>query len=204
MTASAYTAVLHARDTLFVRLRAATLLQKIALVLGFAALTGLAAQVRIPLPFTPVPVTAQTVVVLLSGVLLGARGGAAAQALYVGLGAAGLPWFAGLQGGHMALLGPTGGYLLGFILAAGFTGWCTDRWSGFRRLPGLLGLTAFSGLVLVYLPGLLQLGFWMVLGGIPVTLDRLLALGLLPFLAGDAVKIAAAALLARALRGAGR
>jgi len=99
--------------------------KKIGLALVVAALTGLAAQVRIPLPNTPVPITGQVFAALLSGVLLGGAWGGVSQALYVGLGAAGVPWFSGWSGG--VTLGPTAGYLMGFIVAATLVGWVSDR-----------------------------------------------------------------------------
>src|SRR5437899_7752418 len=97
-------------------------LVRILLVIGFALLTCAGAKITIPLPFTRVPATLQTLPVLLAGALLGARAGAASQALYVGLGIAGLPVFALPGTGPGYLLGPTGGFLVGFVVAAFVTG----------------------------------------------------------------------------------
>ena len=101
--------------------------KKLAMALGMAVLTGLLAQARIQLPWSPVPITGQTFAVLLAGVLLGRRWGGISLAAYVGIGAAGVPWFApqaGMPifsaGGIGILTGATGGYLIGFILAALF------------------------------------------------------------------------------------
>ncbi len=96
--------------------------KKLALALGMAALTGLVAQVRFPLPWSPVPITGQTFAVLLAGVLLGRWWGGASLAFYAGIGAVGLPWFAGWSGGFAAITGPSGGYIMGFVLAALFLG----------------------------------------------------------------------------------
>src|SRR4030042_122397 len=92
--------------------------QKIALALGMACLTGLTAQVRFYLPFTPVPLTGQVFAVLLSAVLLGKWYGGLSQGFYAGIGACGVPWFAGWAGGVRFLSCGHGGYIIGFILAA--------------------------------------------------------------------------------------
>lgn len=164
-----------------------------ALAVGFAALTGVAAQVRIPLPFSPVPITLQTFAVLLAGVVLGARYGGASQGAYVGLGAAGVPWFTGAGAGVSHLAGPTGGYLLGFVVAAGLIGWLTGRNPANRRGARLLVVLA-AGNALIYAAGLPVLWAWLALiqGSAPTHLE-LASMGLLPFLVGDAVKLLAAA-----------
>jgi len=87
-----------------------------------ACVTGLLAQIKISLPWTPVPITGQTFAVLLTGVLLGRWWGGISQVIYVVMGVVGIPWFAGLSGGYSALIGPSGGYIIGFILAALFLG----------------------------------------------------------------------------------
>src|SRR5262245_52763921 len=93
-------------------------LTRSVLVIGFALLTWAGAKVAVPLPFTPVPGTLQTLAVLLAGAMLGARAGAASQMAYLVMGLAGLPVFALPGAGPAYFLGPTGGYLVGFILAA--------------------------------------------------------------------------------------
>ena len=97
---------------------------KLVMALAMAGLTGLLAQVRIFVEWSPVPITGQTLAVLLAGVLLGRRWGGASMAIYAVLGAAGIPWFNGWTRG----LGATGGYLIGFILAALFIGYVTDKY----------------------------------------------------------------------------
>ena len=175
-------------------------LHKIALALGAACLTGLLAQVRVPLPWTPVPITGQTLGAVLAGVVLGTGWGGLSQLLYVSLGAAGVPWFSGARGGMAIVAGPTGGYLFGFILAALFLGYVTDRYPGAVRFRSLLGLMCVASFVLIYVPGLLQLSIWMrMTGGAWPDLPRLLTAGAAPFLAGDAVKIVVAAGLAYAV-----
>lgn len=154
-------------------------------VVGFAALTAVAARLAVPLPGTAVPFTLQVAAVLLSGFLLGPRLGAASQALYVGAGLAGLPAFAA-GGGAAYLLGPTGGYLLAYPAAAAIAG--AGRGAGVPRLlgAGLLGLAA------IHLGG----AAWLAAAVGPTDAVRM---GVLPFLAGDALKVALAALIAARL-----
>jgi biotin transport system substrate-specific component len=172
--------------------------RKIALALGMACVIGLAAQARIPLPWTPVPITGQTFAVLLAGVLLGRWWGGISLALYAGLGAAGVPWFNGLVGGTGILAGPTGGYIIGFILAAIFLGHFTDKYIRSRSFLSMLGLMFFANFILIYIPGLLQLHLWLrLVGGDAISFYQLLSLGLFPFIAGDVVKTVAAAAVAR-------
>ena len=158
----------------------------VGIVFGAALLIALSAQVRVPLPFSPVPVTGQTFVVLLLGALLGARRGASAALTYVTLGVIGLPVFAGGNGGPLALLGPTGGYLLGFVAAAYVTGWLIEREPHRRAIPVLLAL--LLGNLTVYACGLPWLAVFV--GG-----KQVLALGFLPFLVGDLAKIVSATAL---------
>jgi biotin transport system substrate-specific component len=163
-----------------------------------ACLTGLLAQVhfRLPLGVTPVPFTGQVLGVLICGACLGGGYGLLSQTIYVGLGAAGLPWFAGLSGGLGALEGVTGGYLIGFVMAAYFLGACMQRSPKLRTFLGRLLLMLLAvGVIHVF--GLLQL---MLLLGIGP--GKAFALGSLPFLFGDTLKsLIAASLTAAVLRG---
>jgi len=175
------------------------LAHKLILALGFACLTGLAAQARLYLPWTPVPVTGQTFAVLLSAIVLGKWGGVS-QSMYVGLGVAGMPWFVGMSHGWAYLTGATGGYLIGFVLAAFFLGLCVDRHIRSRSFTALLALMLFANFALIYGPGLLQLYLWLTfVKGSSVSLVELTTMGLTPFIIGDLFKIGAAVEIARSL-----
>ena len=155
------------------------------LVLGASLLVALAARVTIPLPFSPVPITGQTFAVLLVGALLGSRAGAAAMLAYLAEGAVGLPVFAGARGGPGVLIGPTAGYLYGFVAAAFVTGWLCER--GWDRRVATAALAMLVGNAVIYLFGLPWLAFF-------VGPDRVLTAGLLPFIPGDLFKVVLAAL----------
>ena len=157
---------------------------KLVLVLAGSALIALAAQVRIPLPFSPVPVTGQTFAVLLVAASLG-RLGVASVIAYLAEGAVGLPVFAGGATGFAYMTGPTGGYLVGFVLAATIVGAAAEReWD--RRLATSL-LLMFLGEVAIYVCGLA----WLARFPLPVPL---LQAGLIPFIPGDLFKMVLAAL----------
>lgn len=164
--------------------RNALLADALLVTLGSLLVAALA-QVSIPLPFTPVPITGQTFAVLLVGAALGARRGAASLGLYVAQGAFGLPVFAGGASGLAKLTGPTGGYLVGFVAAAYVVGFLAERGLD-RRLWTALGAFVIGELViyLVGVPWLAQFIGW----------DKALVGGLWPFLPGDAVKAVLAAL----------
>lgn len=155
-----------------------------ALVLLGSALIALSARVAIPLPFSPVPITGQTFAVLLVGTALGPWRGAAALLAYLAEGAAGLPVFAGIHTGPAALLGPTGGYLFGFVPAAWICGYLAERgWD--RSVVGtvaamILGNVAIFAVALPWLARFVGPG-------------NVWALGFWPFIPGDVVKIALAA-----------
>ena len=191
----------HRTRYLFFKWRySSTLVEKIALAFGMACVTGLAAQIRIPLPWTPVPITGQTIAVLLSGVLLGRWWGGISQGMYVSMGMAGVPWFTGWSSGYSAVIGPTGGYIVGFILAALFVGHFTDKYIRSKGFLSMLGIMIFANFVLIHIPGLLQLGLWLhwVQGKAP-SLWALLLMGTIPFIIGDITKIVLAAGVAKAI-----
>jgi biotin transport system substrate-specific component len=158
----------------------------ILLVVGGSLFVAGMAQVRIPLPFTPVPITGQTFAVLLVGAVLGARRGAASLVLYLIQGLIGLPFFAGGASGLAYLLGPTGGYLVGFLVAAWMVGLMAARGMD-RRIPSAL-LAFLTGEIIIYLFGVAWLSIYL---GIP----HAIAAGLVPFLIGDAIKLAGAGLV---------
>jgi biotin transport system substrate-specific component len=149
-----------------------------------ALLVAASAQVVVPVPLSPVPMTLQPLAVLVVGGLLGAAAGVSALVLYIALGALGLPVFAGGGSGFWHLMGPTGGYLLAFPVAAGLTGALVGR-APHPVLRVLLACAA--GMVVIHLGGLAQLA---LLGGDPTAAFRM---GFLPFLTGDLLKIGLAA-----------
>ena len=165
---------------------------KIAAVLGVTALTALAAQISVPLPFTPVPFTLQPMVVLLGGAALGPRLGMASQVLYLALGIAGFPVFAAsavLPQGPLRLLGPTGGYLMSYPFAAFVAGALAERGFDRRYMTSVIAMAA--GLAIVFTFGVL----WLAWFAQPVQagLAPALRTGLYPFLPADIVKICIAA-----------
>jgi biotin transport system substrate-specific component len=164
-------------------------IRRLVLCALFAALTAVCSQLQIPLPM--VPINLALFAVHLSGALLGPAYGFLSMAIYVLLGAAGLPVFTGLAGGMGVLLGKTGGYILGYCFCAAFVGlWSRRTGHGFVSLCAGMAL----GLCLCYLFGTL---WFMRLSGLGLYAS--LGYCVLPFLPGDAVKIALAALLARRL-----
>ena len=174
--------------------------KKLALALGVALLTGLLAQLRFYLPWSPVPLTGQTFGALFAGMALGTWWGGVSMALYVGLGAAGVPWFQGWQGGWTYLAGPTGGYIVGFIFAALFLGYFTDKFVRARSFTAMFGLMLVANFILIYGPGLLQLNLWLTnIKGTPVEFSQLLTMGAIPFIAGDITKAVVAALIVRGI-----
>lgn len=176
----------------------ASITRKLMLAVGMAVVVGLAAQIRLVLPFTPVPVTTQTLAVLLAGVMLGRNWGGISLAIYAGLGAAGVPWFNGWAGGIGHIAGPTGGYIIGFIPAAMLTGYFTDKYVRARSFTSMLVLMLVANFVLIYLPGLAQLSLWLnLVKGQAVGWYQVLVMGFFPFIAGDIIKIGFAALIAR-------
>lgn len=160
----------------------------VLLVLAAAALTAVAAQWRIQLPFTPVPITGQTFAVLLTGAALGWKLGAAGQMLYVAVGALGAPVFTEASGGIAVLMGATGGYLIGFIFAAGLIGWMAERRQD-RTFATMF--TAFIlGSAVIYLFGVVGL----VLSA-ELSVTGAVEAGVVPFLLGDLIKASAAGIL---------
>lgn len=157
-------------------------------VVGLSLLTGLLAQMEIKLPHNPVPLTGQTLGVLLSGAVLGLRRGFLSQALYLAEGVAGLPVFAGGAFGPVHLIGPTGGYLLSFPLAAGLLGWLVERGAG--QVTSLLAVSLLASDLLILITGALWLR---LLYATPF--GHAFVLGFYPFLIGDTLKIALVGLL---------
>lgn len=170
-----------------------------ALVTGFALLTALAAQVSIPLGFTPVPLTGQTFAVLVAGSVLGAGRGAASQALYWAMGLVGLPFYADGQGGWEAGTGSTLGYLVGFVVAAALIGYQAQRRADRNVVSSMSSMA--MGSVVIYVFGAAWLARHL---GVPVAVSdpavmegkTAISLGVTPFLIGDVIKMALAGAVA--------
>jgi biotin transport system substrate-specific component len=165
-------------------------------VLFLTALTAAAAQISIQLPFTPIPLTLQPMVVLVGSAALGARLGASSQILYLLLGIAGMPVFAAspiLPQGVGRLLGPSGGYLLAYPLAAFVTGWMAERGFDRRYLTSVAAMLA--GLLTIYAGGVAWLTFFGPEAQGLAGLSTALTAGLYPFVVADMLKIGAASLL---------
>ncbi len=162
---------------------ASTKAANIALVLGGSAFVGISAQVVIPLPFTPVPLTLQTFAVLLVGAALGTWRGMASMVVYAAAGTAGVPWF---SAGSSGWGGASYGYILGFIVAAGLVGRLAER--GATRTPIRMAGLMVAGNIAIYAIGVTYLKF-----AIDASWATALSLGVVPFLLGDAFKIVLAA-----------
>jgi biotin transport system substrate-specific component len=178
---------ISARTTLIDNVVPRSVASDIALILGGAALTAVAAQIAIPM--WPVPITGQTFAVLLVGAVLGASRGALSMITYFSLGAAGLPVFTGAVAG--ITFGTTFGYLVGFIAAAAVVGWFSQlNWH--RRISGVLASFTIGNAV-IYLFGLPWLAFALSNLNLASEISAVFMAGLVPFLVGDAIKIALAA-----------
>ena len=165
-------------------------------VLFIGALTAAGAQVSISLPYTQVPFTFQATVVLLGGLVLGARLGCASQLLYLAAGVAGLPVFATsltLPAGPLRLLGPTGGYLMAYPIAAFVAGYLAERGFDRRYVTSVLAMCA--GLAVIYACGAVWLGLFArtALGSAAIGVSGAVVTGVAPFVLPDLVKLAAAA-----------
>jgi biotin transport system substrate-specific component len=172
------------RPTLADRLITRSVLTDVMLVAGGAAFTGLLAQVAVPL--WPVPITGQTLAVLLVGSTLGALRGVLAMVAYAVLGIVGVPWFSDASSGLQVIAGPTGGYIIGFIIAAGLTGWLAQRqWD--RRVVGAFA-SFMAGTVVTFAVGLPWLA-----ASLGLTLQQTLEAGLYPFIIGGIIKALIAA-----------
>jgi biotin transport system substrate-specific component len=162
-------------------------------IVGFAAAVAAASQIAIPLPWTPVPITLQPMLVILAGMFLGPVAGAASMALYLAAGAAGLPVFTPIGAPGVArFFGPTGGYLIAYPVAAYVAGILS------QRTTSLIGrwVAGVAGIAIIYLGGIAQLTL------ISGSIGRALQLGVTPFAALDVVKafVAAAITVPRSAR----
>jgi biotin transport system substrate-specific component len=154
-------------------------------ILGFAGLTALCADAKIYLSFSPVPITLQSLAVILSGALLGSKKGALSQIVLIAIGASGLSVFSVKGAGYLALLGPTGGYILGFVLAAFVAGWMKEHsfLVGFWKTNAFLFLAS----LFIFIPGVVWLKTFT-----GVSTSSALTMGFYPYLLGDIIKTLAA------------
>jgi biotin transport system substrate-specific component len=172
--------------TIYDVIKPSTLWMEIPLLIGFNLLLVGCAYIAFNVPFSPVPITGQTFGVLLVAMALGRVRGSAVVVAYLAEGAAGLPVFAGGAAGPGVLLGPTGGYLMGFLGAAYVVGWLADH--GWDRGYVKSVLAMLIGSVVIFACGLAQLGLFVPAGAV-------MTMGLYPFIAGGVVKIAVAAVV---------
>jgi len=158
----------------------------LAVVITGSILLALSAKFAFPVPFSPVPITLQTLVVLYLGLTLGKERAFGSVMAYIGQGLMGLPVFAGGKAGFLALSGPTGGYILGFAFAAYIAGLAAEKGMDRKFVTSLIAMTI--GSIVIYAFG----AFWLSLF---VGFNKALALGVLPFIPGDILKVFAAASL---------
>lgn len=171
---------------------------KILLSFIMACFTGLMAQIIIPLPWTPVPITAQTFAVLTSGLILGKRYGLLSQVLYIVLGIAFVPWFGGMTSGINIVLGSDIGYFIGFLIAAYFIGAITEKYANMRKFRSIVLVIGVANFALIYIPGLIGLAIWLYIAqGVVVGIPELIMMGLAPFIIGDIVKVIGAASISK-------
>lgn len=169
---------------------------KMTLVALFAALTAAGTFISIPLPGSPVPVVLQNLFALLSGLILGPFLGSAAVAVYLAVGAIGVPVFAGAKGGFVHFFGPTGGYLLGYLLCAMVAGLVAGKpRAGVKTPLARIIAAAILGFAALYVPGVARLKF-----AINADWTKAFAVGFIPFIVGDAIKAAIAVAVAPRLR----
>jgi biotin transport system substrate-specific component len=154
-------------------------------IAGLMMATTLGAWVRIPLPFTPVPIIMQDFAVLLGAAMLGKQRGTIAQMLYLSFGSFGLPLFAGVAALTPYLLGPTGGYLIGFVAASVFVGYAVSRSTEFKFYQ--IAMIFLAATALIFVPGLIQLKFWL-----HSSFSNTMMLGFVPFIPGSLIKIGVA------------
>lgn len=163
---------------------------KVLLSFLMACFTGIMAQIVIPLPWTPVPVTAQTFAVLSAGLVLGKKYGLLSQILYIVLGIAFVPWFGGMTGGLDVVLGSDVGYFIGFLIASYFIGLISEKNWNIRKFKSMVLVIGFANFVFIYIPGLIGLAAWLyITQGVVVGIVPLIMMGLAPFIIGDIVKI---------------
>ncbi len=185
------------RKNVFERIQDASTATKLLMSLMMACFTGIMAQIIIPLPWTPVPITAQTFAVLCSGLFLGRKYGCLSQILYIVLGIAFIPWFGGMTGGLETFLGSTCGFFIGFIIASYFVGLITEKYAKARNFTRMALTIGIANFVFIYVPGLAGLALFLTSQGMTFGIVDLLMMGLVPFIAGDILKILGVASLSK-------
>jgi biotin transport system substrate-specific component len=169
-------------------------LDKLIQVAFFSALTAVGAWIAFPMPFSPVPVVLANLFVLLSGVVLGKWLGALSQIVYILMGVIGIPVFAKFTAGPEVLVGPTGGYLIGYVIAAFTVGLLMELLAGKVPEVAQIAVSLTVGALLIYVPGVLWLA-----ENLEISLHAALVAGFYPFLPGDALKVVAATVLSVSL-----
>ncbi|WP_461462614.1 biotin transporter BioY [Methanobrevibacter sp.] len=178
------------RSDIYNHVRNASTYEKIAYSFLMACFTGIAAQIVIPLSWTPVPITLQSFAVMTAGIVLGRKYGVLSMILYCLLGLV-IPWYSGMTGGLSVLMGATGGYFLGFIICAYFVGSISDKFPKSRKFIGMTGTLLIANFAAIYIPGLATLYLTMSSQGVSLSLSQLLMMGLVPFIFGDILKVLA-------------
>lgn len=186
------------RKLVFERIKKSSNIEKGIMVILMACFTGIMAQIIIPLPWSPVPITGQTFAVLVSGLVLGRKLGSISQILYIVTGIFGVPWFAGMNSGLNILLGSTGGYMIGFVFASLFIGYANDKYSKSRNFNVMLPMMLIANYICIYIPGLFILAvyYYLNMGNLP-NISLLLMMGLIPFILGDIIKIIGASFFSK-------
>ena len=173
--------------------------EKLTLAFLMAGLMVILAQIRIVLPWTPVPITGSTFGAIFAGVLLGNIWGGVSVLIYITLGAVGAPVFAGFKSGTAALLGPTAGYLIGFAVTAFLIGYITDNYEKSRKFLPLFSLMLISSAIILAI-GSAYLGIWVsAVKGQGASLSEILWMGFIPFIPGDIIKSFIAAFIAASI-----
>ena len=171
----------------------ASTLTMVILSFVFACFTGLMAQVSIAVPWSPVLITFQTFAVLIAGTLLGGKYGSFSMILYTVLGIIGMPWFTNMNHGLSFIFAASGGYIIGFIIAAAFIGYVFDHYVNARKPLQTVILMLIANFICIYVPGLIGLYNTMLeKTGSELSIPELLFMGVVPFIVGDLIKIALA------------
>jgi len=188
----------YIRESIFDKIQNASNIEKVAMAFLMACFTGLLAQIVLPLPWTPVPITGQTMGVLISGLFLGKRFGVLSQVFYILGGIGGISWFGEMTSGLDVFLGSTFGYFIGFILAAALVGHFSEKYTHSRKFRKMSIIMLIANFGCIYIPGLIGLSIWTYFasGSFPEVLT-LLMMGLVPFILGDLLKIGGAAGLSK-------